>query len=179
MDEIDQQLHRWMAQALAGDAGAYRRLLAEIAPRLRRYFARRLHEPAEAEDLVQETLIAVHTKRETYDARLAFAPWLYAVARYKLIDHLRRRGVRRHVPLEEAGVLFDEADPEAGLARGDLDRLLAPLPARQRALLEDVKLKGMSVAEAAQRHGYSEGAAKVALHRTMKSLTARVAADED
>ena len=179
MDDIDRQLHLMMAQALAGDAGAYRRLLAQVAPRLRRYFARRLHEPAEAEDLVQETLIAIHTKRETYDPRLPFAPWLYAVARYKLIDHLRRRGSRKHVPLEEAGVLFDEADPEAGLARGDLDRLLAPLPARQRALLVDVKLKGLSVAEAASRHGYSEGAAKVAIHRTLKSLSARVAADED
>ena len=168
-----------MALGLAGDAGAYRRLLAEIAPRLRRYFARRLSEPAEAEDLVQETLIAIHTKRETYDPRRPFAPWLYAVARYKLIDYLRRQGVRRHVPLEAAGVLLDEADPEAGLARGDLDRLLAPLPARQRALLEDVKLKGMSVAEAARRHGYSEGAAKVAIHRTLKTLTARAAADED
>lgn len=179
MKDIDLQLQSLIALSLAGDRTAYGRLLVLLAPRLRAYFGRRLPDAADAEDLVQETLIAIHTKRETYDPGLPFSPWVYGIARYKLIDHFRRRGVRRHVPLEEAGVLLDQTDTEAGATRADLERLLARLPARQRGLLEDVRLRGLTIAEAAPRHGYTEGAAKVALHRTMKSLSASVAADED
>ncbi|MDP1873228.1 sigma-70 family RNA polymerase sigma factor [Phenylobacterium sp.] len=179
MEDIDLQIQSLIALSLAGDGAAYARLLALLAPRLRAYFSRRLPDPADAEDLVQETLIAIHTKRATYDSRLAFAPWVYGIARYKLIDHFRRRGVRRHVPLEAAGVLLAVSDTEAGATRADLHRLLAKLPARQRGLLEDVRLRGLTIAEAAARYGYTEGAAKVALHRTMKSLSASVAIDED
>lgn len=179
VEDFDLQIQALIALSLAGDGAAYGRLLTLLAPRLRAYFSRRLSDGADAEDLVQETLIAIHTKRATYDPTLAFAPWVYGIARYKLIDHYRRRGGRRHVPLEEAGVLFAETDTEAGGVRSDLDRLLSQLPARQRGLLEDVRLRGLTIAEAAPRHGYTEGAAKVALHRTMKSLSASVAADED
>ncbi|MGQ3017185.1 sigma-70 family RNA polymerase sigma factor [Phenylobacterium sp.] len=179
MEDIDLQIQSLIALTQAGDNAAYGRLLALMAPRLRAYFGRRLPDPADAEDLVQETLIAIHTKRETYNPELPFAPWVYGIARYKLIDHFRRRGVRRHVPLEEAGEILADSDTEAGATRADLQRLLARLPARQRGLLEDVRLRGLSIAEAAPRHGYSEGAAKVALHRTLKSLSASVAADED
>lgn len=179
MEDFDLQIQTLIALSLAGDGAAYGQLLTLLAPRLRAYFGRRLPDPADAEDLVQETLIAIHTKRGTYDPTLAFSPWVYGIARYKLIDHFRRRGVRRHVPLEEAGVLLAQSDTEAGATRSDLDRLLARLPARQRGLLEDVRLRGLTIAEAAPRHGYTEGAAKVALHRTMKSLSASVASDED
>jgi RNA polymerase sigma-70 factor (ECF subfamily) len=62
------QLKALMLSALAGDAAAYRALLAALGELLRRYYARRLADAASAEDLVQETLIAVHTKRRaTYD----------------------------------------------------------------------------------------------------------------
>lgn len=179
MDAFDLQLQSLMSRSLAGDGGAYQQLLRTLAPRLRAYFTRRLTEPSEAEDLVQETLIAIHTKRSTYDPTLPFAPWAYTVARYKLIDHLRRRGVRPTAPLEDAGAIIAEDVSEAGEARIDLLRLLRRLPDRQRRLLEDVKLHGLSVADAAVRHGYSEGAAKVAMHRALKTLSAQVAADED
>lgn len=179
VEDIDLQIQSLIALSQAGDRAAYGQLLALMAPRLRAYFSRRLQDPADAEDLVQETLIAIHTKRETYNPALPFAPWVYGIARYKLIDHFRRRGDRRHVPLEEAGEILAESDTEAGATRADLNRLLARLPARQRGLLEDVRLRGLTIAEAAPRHGYSEGAAKVALHRTLKSLSASVAADED
>lgn len=179
MEDIDLQIQSLISLSLAGDGAAYGRLLTLLAPRLRAYFGRRLPDPGDAEDLVQDTLIAIHTKRATYDPALPFAPWVYGIARYKLIDHFRRRGIRRQVPLEEAGVLLDQADTEAGATRADLQRLLARLPARQRGLLEDVRLRGLTIAEAAPRHGYTEGAAKVALHRSMKSLSASVAANED
>jgi RNA polymerase sigma-70 factor (ECF subfamily) len=179
VEPIDLQLQTLMARSLAGDRGAYLELLRALAPRLRAYFRRRLTDPSEAEDLVQETLIAIHAKRDTYDPRLPFAPWAYTVARHKLIDHLRRMGARPTAPLEDAELLIGEDLAEAGEARIDLARLLKTLPDRQRRLIEDIRLRGLSVAEAAARHGYSEGAAKVAVHRSLKTLAAKVSADED
>src|ERR1700722_13420027 len=101
-----------MMAALAGDGVAYRGLLAALGTLLRRYFVRRLgsHDAASAEDLVQETLIAIHTRRATYNTTQPFTAWLYAVARYKLADHFRRRRVRTTVPLDEVGELFDTQD---------------------------------------------------------------------
>lgn len=179
MEDFDLQIQSLISRSLEGDGAAYGELLALLAPRLRAYFGRRLSDAADAEDLVQDTLIAIHTKRSTYDPALAFTPWVYGIARYKLIDHFRRQGVRRHVPLEDAGVLLAQSDTEAGTARSDLARLLVRLPERQRRLVEDVRLRGMTIVEAAPLHGYSEGAAKVALHRAMKTLTASVASDEN
>jgi RNA polymerase sigma-70 factor, ECF subfamily len=164
-----------MLRGLAGDGAAHADLLGALARNLRAYFARRLGASAgDVEDLVQETLLAIHLKRDTYDTRQPFTPWAYAVARYKLLDHLRRQGVRRAVPLEDAGELLAEDNPEEGAVRRDLDRLLGQLAPRQRALLEDVKLAGHSVEEAARRQGFTPGAAKVAIHRSLRKLAATV-----
>lgn len=162
-----------MLRGLAGDGAAHAQLLAALAGHLRAYFVRRGAD-ADAEDLVQETLLAIHLKRDTYDVRQPFTPWAYAVGRYKLLDHLRRRGVRGAVPLEDAGVLLAAENPEEGAVRRDLDRLLGELPPRQRALVEDVKLAGHSIEEAARRRGFTPGAAKVAIHRSLQKLAGRV-----
>jgi RNA polymerase sigma-70 factor (ECF subfamily) len=163
-----------MLRGLAGDAAAHAALLGALAGHLRAYFARRLGAQGDVEDLVQETLLAIHLKRETYDPAQLFTPWAYAVGRYKLLDHFRRRGVRQTVPLEDAGVLLASENPEEGAIRHDLDRLLSELPPRQRALLEDVKLAGRSIEEAAQRQGFTPGAAKVAIHRSLQRLARKV-----
>src|SRR3546814_11915938 len=87
-----------MVAGLAGNAEAYHQLLEAVAQRLRVYFTRRAGaDCADLEDLVQETLIAIHRKRASYDRTLPFTAWLHAIARYKLIDHLRQHGVRKHV----------------------------------------------------------------------------------
>jgi RNA polymerase sigma-70 factor, ECF subfamily len=164
------QLKALMLSALAGDAAAYRALLAALGELLRRYYARRLRDAASAEDLVQETLIAVHTRRATYDTALPFTPWLYAVARYKLLDHLRRGRVRATVALDDAGDLFAEDESEAALARRDLDRLLETLPAATREAIRQVKIEGLTTAEAAERSGRSEIAVRVGIHRGLKAL---------
>src|SRR3569832_132872 len=90
-----------MLGALAGDGPAYARLLTELGALLRRYFERRLSDAAEAEDLVQETLLAVHSRRQTYEPSRPFTAWAYAIARYKLIDHFRRRRARPTTPLDD------------------------------------------------------------------------------
>jgi RNA polymerase sigma-70 factor (ECF subfamily) len=165
-----------MLRGLEGDALAWRLLLSELGAHLRPYFRRRLFNGgADAEDLVQETLIAIHAKRATWDRNQAFTAWAFAVARHKLVDHLRRQGRRPTHPLDEASALFADHTVEDGATRADLTRILALLPARQRRLIEDVRLGGMTVAEAAERHGYSLTAAKVSIHRSLKSLNARFA----
>ena len=169
-----------MLAALAGDRGAYARLLTELGEALRRYFERRLKDAAEAEDLVQETLLAVHTRRATYEPARPFTAWAYAIARYKLIDHLRRRRARPTTPLDDnVHELFAPDDHEAAMAGADLERLMHDLPETQRQAIRDTKLEGLSSAEAAARAGVAEGAVKVRVHRGLKALAAKVRGGPD
>lgn len=173
-------LKRLMLAGLDGDATAWRCLLSEMRGPLTVFFKRRLSgREADAEDLVQETLIAIHGKRATFDRTRAFGGWCFAIARYKLIDHLRRQGRRPTHPLDDAGELMAEHTVEYAVVRRDLARVLSILPLRQRRLVEDVRIGGFSLAEAADRNGFTEGAAKVSVHRSMKALTASVSAHED
>jgi RNA polymerase sigma-70 factor, ECF subfamily len=174
LSEIDAPLKALMLRGLAGDAAAHAELLSRMSVYLRRYFARKLgSSDADVEDLVQETLLAIHLKRETWDRNQPFTSWAYAIAHYKLIDQFRRRRVRRHEPIEAAESLFaaDDDDPSARL---DVDRLLNELPERQRQVLSSVKLDGLSTAEAAKKSGMSESAVKVSVHRSLKTLMRRV-----
>lgn len=175
MDEIELRLRGLMVAGLAGEAGPYRELLSELGGRLRAYYSRRVPPGLDAEDLVQETLIAVHTRRATYDPGLPFTAWAYAIARYKLIDALRRARLHLRAPLDDAGELFVAPGADAAMAGRDLERLLAELPARTQALIRDVKIAGLSTREAAEKHGMSESAVKVAVHRGLKALGAEYA----
>lgn len=174
MTDTETRLKALMLRGLDGDTAAYREGLALLGVRLRAYFTRRMSgAPGDVEDLVQETLLAVHLKRSTWDSAQSFTAWAHAVARYKLIDHWRRRKIRQTLPLEDhVDFLADDA-PDPGVAL-ELDRALASLPQRQRMLVSDVKLTGLSLAEAGARAGISEGAAKVALHRALKALAERM-----
>ena len=168
-----------MVKGLGGDAAAHGQLLSLLSRCLRGYFARRLGGgAADLEDLVQDTLLAIHLKRASYDTAQPFTPWAYAVARYKLIDHYRRAGKRKSVPLEDAGELLAAHTVEEGATRRDLGKLLDTLPQRQRQVMVEVKLAGHSIEEAAQRSGMSVSAVKVAIHRGIKALGKRVR-DED
>jgi len=160
-----------MLASLAGDAPAYRTLLEFLERELAPFFRRRLaDDAAEAADLVQETLIAIHTRRGTYDSSQPFTAWTYAIARHKLVDHYRRRGRAPTIPLDNAGDLL-AADETAGAeARHDVENALGRLPPATQSLIRDIKLRELSHAEAARLRGMSETAAKVAVHRGMKKL---------
>lgn len=174
MTETEARLKALMLLGLDGDAPAYRLLLSLLGGRLRAYFERRMRDaPGDVEDLVQETLMAVHTRRATYDRAQPFTPWAFALARYKLIDHWRRRKIRVTVPIDDYVEVLAAYAPEPGSAM-DLERALATLPERQRDLVRGVKIEGLSLAEAGTRAGVSEGAAKVALHRALKALGERM-----
>ncbi len=173
MGEAETRLKALMLAALSGDAAAYRALLAALTPYLRAYFARRVG-MADAEDLVQETLIAIHTRRATYDTALPFTAWLHAIARYKLIDHFRRAGIRRTLPLEDAQTVVAEEETESAGARRDVEKLLGALSPARQELMRQVKIEGLTSAEAARRTGMSESAVKVGVHRAMKALSAMI-----
>jgi RNA polymerase sigma-70 factor (ECF subfamily) len=177
METSEAELKALMIASLEGEAGAYRALLGDLRLRLSAYFDRRLRrDPDEVEDLVQDTLIAIHTRRETYDPAQPFTPWLWAIARYKLIDHYRRSGRRPMTPLDDVvGELRAEDGTAAAEARRDVEKALDTLPERVRALIRDLKIDERSVAETAARAGMSEGAVKVAVHRGLRSLMGRFA----
>jgi len=166
-----------MLASLDGDARAYRRLLDALGIALRLYYRRRLGsaDAADAEDLVQDTLIAMHARRATYDPGQPLTAWVYAIARYKLIDHYRRNRLRRTVPLEDAGAIFAEDESAAALARLDLGRMLETLPEDTRGLIRATKVEGRSNAEAGGAAGLTETAAKVRVHRGLKALADRFA----
>ena len=163
------QYREWMLASLAGDEVAYRILLGGLTRHLRGYYARRLN-PAAAEDAVQETLIAIHTRRATYDSALPFTAWVYGIARYKLLDEYRRVKRRETVPLDEADALFAADELEASTAKRDVEKLLSKVPKAKRKLIRDVKLDGRSISEVAAETGMSESAVKVTMHRAIKSL---------
>ncbi|WP_291392614.1 sigma-70 family RNA polymerase sigma factor [Devosia sp.] len=179
--DMEAHLRPLMLKALDGDAAAYRALLEELRRHLRVYFARRLAPAlaANGDDLVQETLMAIHTRRLTYDRAQPFTAWLHAIARYKLIDHFRRNKLRMTLPLEEDAAIFATDDSEATSARMDVETVLATIPGKPAELIRQTRLEGASVAEAAARLGMTETAAKVSIHRGLKSLAARFGGKAD
>jgi RNA polymerase sigma-70 factor (ECF subfamily) len=180
MNPIEGELKGLMIAALGGDERAYRDLLGRLSRYLRGYYKNRLTQAArsagDAEDLVQETMIALHVRRHTYDPAQPFTPWLYAIARYKLIDHFRRtRATSANVSIEDAEAITAHDDQAACESSLDLDHLLERLPPKIRTAIRYVKLDGLSVAETAARTRMSESAVKVTVHRGMKALSALVA----
>ena len=171
-----------MRLARQGDDEAYRRLLLRVAAWLRVIVRRGLvtagRSPADCEDVVQEALLAMHLKRDTWDPTQPIEPWVRAIARYKLVDHLRRRGFHDHLDIDAlANALPSQRDSEAETAI-DSRHLLASLPERQRRIVEEISLEGRRAAEVATRLGMSEGAVRVALHRALKALAAAYRRDE-
>jgi len=163
--------------ALAADAAAYRQFLAALGSHLRAYYRKRMARwPDDVEDLVQETLLAVHNNRHTYKLEQPLTAWVHTIARYKLIDLLRSRARHEalHDPLEDDLQVFAGSAEDAADARRDLEKLLESLPQRHRRALVMMKLEGASVAEAAAATGMSESAVKVGVHRSLKALAAKV-----
>ena len=177
------ELRALMRASLAGDASAHRTLLNRLSANLRAYYKTRLarigRSATEAEDLTQEALMAIHTRRHTYDPAEALTPWVYAIARYKLIDHLRHtRASMTDLPIEDAEELMAQDDYVGTESANDLTRLLSELPDKMRRAIQAVKLDGLSVAEAASRCGMSESAVKVNVHRGLKALVASIAREK-
>lgn len=179
-DAQEAELHRLMVAAQGGDAAAYRELLRAVALRLRAFLRRRMTRlPDDVEDLVQETLLAMHNQRHTYDPSQPVTAWLHAIARYKLVDLLRRRSRHEALndPIDDVDAALLAVDAREGGVQRDLAALLGRLPERQRLPIVLMKLEGLSVIETAQRTGMSPSAVKVGVHRGLKALAAQLRAD--
>jgi RNA polymerase sigma factor (sigma-70 family) len=166
------ELKALMIGALDGDKGAYRQLLQRLVPILRQYLGRRVASGQEdVEDIVQETLLAIDTRRITYDRARPFTPWVFAIAHHKFVDLVRRGRMTTALTDDMVG---DHGSGDAIMAGIDVGNLLDSLPSKQAEAIRAVKLDGLSVAEAAERQNIGESDIKVSIHRGLKSLMQKI-----
>lgn len=177
MRASEDQLRGWMIGGLDGDTRAYAALLEALVPLLRSFFGRRLRgADADVEDLVQDTMMALHTRRASYDRDRVFTAWVYAIARYKMIDHFRR--TRATVPIEGLeDILASEGFEASTAAKIDVDRLLGGISPKQARIIRQTRLEGLSTAEAARGGSISESDVKVSVHRGLLALAKRLRRD--
>jgi len=171
----EQEWADWLRLAMTGDAQAYNRFLVAVTPHLRAMARRRCDfygaPPSEAEDVVQEVLLAIHLKRGTWDSTRPLGPWLTTIVRNKLIDSLRRRGRPVNVPIDDVSDFLEAADEtNEAAARLDAATVLARLKDPQRDIVRSISIEGAGIRETAARLKMTEVAVRVALHRALKSL---------
>ena len=178
MREHEDEWTGLMRLAISGDDGAYHRLLRSVTPVLRaaarRGLARAGQPVDQSEDIVQDILLAVHLKRHTWDANAPFAPWLFAIARNKLIDALRRRGRRVFVNIDDFAEMLPGEAPAETASASEVAVHLQSLPARQRDVLQSIAVDSASIKDTAAKFSMTEGAVRVALHRGLTSLAAKL-----
>jgi RNA polymerase sigma-70 factor (ECF subfamily) len=175
MRASEDQLRAWMINGLDGNAADHAALLRALVPLLGSFYRRRASHD-DVDDLIQDTLIAVHTRRASYDRDRPFTAWLFAIARYKMVDHFRAN--RRTVPMEGLEeILVAEGFQDASDARMDVDQLLGTLPPKQARMIRATQIDGMSVADAASADGIGASDVKVSVHRGLKALAARLRGD--
>tara|TARA_R110002094_G_scaffold123679_3_gene118278 strand:- start:235 stop:774 length:540 start_codon:yes stop_codon:yes gene_type:complete len=166
----------WMRAALNGDQGAYRLLLNDLRRWLTAYFSKRIHQNA-VEDLVQDTLMTLHGKRQTFDPKYPFGPWIGAIARHRWIDHMRATLKYVEVEIDEE---FPSQRPERDeSAKQDIRTLLNLIPPAQAEVIEMVKLQEMSVREVSEKTGHSPSSVKIMVHRGIKKMKTAVQEMQD
>jgi RNA polymerase sigma-70 factor (ECF subfamily) len=181
MNPHEPELHLLMLKSNSGDEAAYRTLLQKLSGLFRRFFRQKLYgrDDAAAEDLVQETLLAIHLNRQRYDPGRPFTAWVYAIARYKLMDHFRRKPAgREFVPVDDVVGLFSEETADQTDFGRDIEVLLAQLPEKQGSAIQLVKLDHLSIREASVKLSISEADVKVSIHRGLKKLMSLVSKEK-
>ncbi|MGK3142310.1 sigma-70 family RNA polymerase sigma factor [Pantoea sp. C2G6] len=172
MSETDPRARPWpalMARAQAGDRAAYNQVLKAMVPAIRALVCKKIRDEVLVEDVIQETLLAIHRVRHTYDPRRPIMPWISAIASARTVDALRQQGRRQEVQAEEELERQTAEQPE--LTDPDaLSGYLAHLPLRQREIVESVHLREQSLAQAAAETNQSLSAVKALLHRAMVNL---------
>jgi RNA polymerase sigma-70 factor (ECF subfamily) len=161
-----------LVAANAGDARSYARFLQVVTPVLRGIVRAKGGSlgAAGCEDVLQEVLLAIHLKRHTWQVGSPVRPWLYAIARYKVIDAFRARGRKIDLPIDDfADVLAADAGPDPTEA-ADMAKMIGMLDGRSATIIRKIAMEGVSVAETGAELTMSEGAVRVALHRALKTL---------
>ncbi|WP_076070944.1 sigma-70 family RNA polymerase sigma factor [Sphingomonas montana] len=161
-----------MTAAQSGHGVAYNRLLTELVGWLRQFYSRRLP-PNMVDDVVQETLIALHTKRHSYEPGRPFRPWVAGIARYKWIDRLREMSRDRLEPIADHDAALKDHGP-AIASRIAVNGLLTRLKPEQARVIRMVKIEGLSIEETSTATGQSASLVKVNIHRGIAKLAALV-----
>lgn len=176
-EQSDNTLEALMDRALAGDKAAYAALLQETTRLLRPYLMKYLSGSSEVDDLLQEILLSIHKARHTYDGKRPYKPWAYAIARFRLQDHLRSHyadQLRQAVELSEVEDILPQDVTESPLSYESIQGEIEKLPARQAEILRLLHQEGFTAKEVAERVGMKESAVKVAAHRAYKILRERI-----
>ncbi|MGQ0733222.1 MAG: sigma-70 family RNA polymerase sigma factor [Acidobacteriota bacterium] len=170
------ELGRLMVEAQQGDRQAYERLLTRVASLVRAFVRRRVGDAAWSDDVVQESLMALHRARHTYDTARPFAPWMYAIAQNRLVDALRvqRRRLLREIQPELAPEPSRRPKQERDALMADVRKAVAGLPDKQRQVIQLLKFEELSVREVANRLGMSEANVKVTAHRGYRALRRQI-----
>jgi RNA polymerase sigma-70 factor (ECF subfamily) len=168
------QLGGLLRAALAGDEACYAEFLRSVADVVRLMARRKLSSAgsAEPEDVVQETLLAIHLKRHTWRPDTPLMPWIYAIARYKIIDVYRRRGRRAEIDIDDYADTLPAETRETVSAR-EVGKALAGLAEGQRSVVAAISVEGRTISETAEALGMKETAVRVALHRGLAAIAAR------
>jgi RNA polymerase sigma-70 factor (ECF subfamily) len=166
---------RSMRAAIAGDVPAYDRLLHDLVrtlrPKVQRELARAGRGSADVEDIVQEVLLAVHLKRHTWDQSRPIGPWINAIARYKLVDALRKRGSRDDISIDLIAESLAAPEQPPNLSKRELETCMGRLSSNQQAVVRSIAIEGASIARTAVQLRMSPGAVRVALHRGLRALS--------
>ncbi|APG62303.1 RNA polymerase subunit sigma-24 [Sphingorhabdus lutea] len=167
----DSILRDLMIKSQQGDKSSYAALLKETAKWLKRYYAQKIA-PDMVDDLIQETLMSVHKKIQSYDSSRAFLPWLAAIARYRWVDKLRQE--YKHAADEIPETIGEDSHEEVVIANIGISRLLDQIPPAQAEVIRLTKIEGHSIADACERTGQSEALVKVNVHRGLKKMAALI-----
>jgi len=159
-----------MARAQSGDEASYRQLLKELSGVIYGFLLRRIGPAHFAEDCVQESLVAIHQARHTYDPSRRFRPWLFAIVRHKAIDMLRRQGSYERALLRQREMQQAETVGPDVVEVDEQGALLRSLVPGQREAITLTKIVGLTTAEAAREMNISESAVKVRVHRGIGRL---------
>jgi RNA polymerase sigma-70 factor (ECF subfamily) len=173
MTDKTDNLAALMRQSLNGDKRAYAELLQETSRFLRPFLAKRLSFTNEVDDLLQEILLSIHKARHTYDGNRPYRPWVYAIAKFRLQDHLRAHYADQLHHADDLSELEDylhENVTESAISYESISGEVAKLPQKQASILQLMHQEGYTAKEVAEKLGMNESAVKVAAHRAYKIL---------
>jgi RNA polymerase sigma-70 factor, ECF subfamily len=177
LETQNDNLETLMRQALAGDQRAYATLLTETTRLLRPFLSKRLRFSNEVDDLLQEILLSIHKARHTYDGKRPYKPWVYAIAKFRLLDHLRAHysdQLRHAIDFDELEEILPEDVTETGMSYESISGEVQKLPEKQALILQLMHQEGYTAREVAEKIGMNESAVKVAAHRAYRILRERL-----
>jgi RNA polymerase sigma-70 factor, ECF subfamily len=173
MVEENTQYQQLMRKSLEGDKAAYEQLLKESARLVKPFLSRYLKGNAEAEDVLQEVLLSVHKAKHTYDGNRPYKPWLFAIAKFRLQDYLRRHysnKLRNTIDLADVEDILAAPVTKPTDTYEEVRDSINELPGKQAKIVELMHIDGYTAKEVGVKLGMKESAVKVAAHRAYKKL---------